>query len=290
MKKTLILYESKYGTTEKVARTLSFILGPARLCNVKKEFNDINEFENLVIAFPLYENNFAENIITYFDKHKFDLAEKRVSIVIVGLSKEDGIKAALKLKDIINKNDIYYYFIHGESDIYKFQDKNVITCGIKIKEYFEKPIKEAPREIIKKEIDKFINSNNTCTISTGYNNFIRSTPIEYKYFKDDFYFISEGGLKFVGILNNKNISMSIYEDYTSMSNLKGLQISGEVKILDYFSDEYEEVLRLNKINIDSFKKLNVSMNIFKVKPNKYEYINSDFKKMGYDSKQIYIKL
>lgn len=289
MKKTLILYESEYEIVKKVYTILSFILGPAKLCNIEENTDDINQFENLLIVLPLDEGYSVKNIIKYFKHNNFDTEQKRVSIVTIGLSKEDGIKYALEIKDIIHKNDIYYYFIYGDfNNIGKLEDKKTMNAAIKIKEYFENPKKEAPKEMIKKEILNFIKDNNTCTICTGYDNFIRATPIEYKYFQDEFYFISEGGLKFIGILNNRNISICIYEKYTSTNNLKGLQITGDVEILEPWSSEYEKALKLNKVNIENLKRLNISMHIFKVNPKKYEFLNSEFKKLGYDSKQIYI--
>ena len=310
MNSTLIIYESKYGTTQKVAHILSLILGPSKLCNIEEKVPDVNIYENIVIAFPLYEEKSAHHIITYFKDHIYDFSKKKVCIVSVGLSKSDGIKYGLRLKDLIKKNDIYYHFIKGQLvieklddkdkislesyckkikipfvDMGKFEDKKVINAGIKIKEYFDRPKNEAPREVIRKEIEEFIKENNTCSISTGYEDFLRSTPIEYEYFQGNFYFISEGGLKFVGILQNKNISVSIYENYTDMNHLNGLQISGEVELLDYWSSEYEKVLKLKKIGVDRFKNLPISMNIIKVKPSKFEFLYSKFKEMGYNIKQ-----
>ena len=310
MNSTLILYESKYGTTQKIAHILSLILGPSKLCNIEDEVPDVNIYENVVIAFSLYEEKSGDKIIRYFNKHRYDFSKKRVCIVSVGLYKSDGIKYGLRLKDIIKKNDIYYYFIKGQLiidkldnddkislksfcdrinipfvNMGKFEDKDVINAGVKIKEYFDRPKNEAPREIIKKEIEEFIKGNNTCSISTGYEEFLRSTPIEYEYFQGNFYFISEGGLKFVGILQNKNISVSIYENYTDMNHLNGLQISGEAELLDYWSSEYEKVLKLKKIGVERFKNLPISMNIIKVTPSKFEFLYSKFKEMGYDVKQ-----
>ncbi|MBC5995415.1 hypothetical protein EAI30_06915 [Romboutsia ilealis] len=310
MNSTLILYESKYGTTQKVAHILSLILGPSKLCNIEENVPDINIYKNVVIAFPLYEEKSGNNIIEFFKEHSYDFSKKRVCIVSVGLSKADGIKYGLRLKDIIKKDDIYYYFIKGQLEINKLDDedkislevfcnkvkipfinmgrfeyKNVINAGVKIKEYLDRPKNEAPIEVIKNEIERFIKENNTCSIATGYEDFLRSTPIEYKYFQGNIYIISEGGLKFVGILQNKNISVSIYENYTDMNSLNGLQISGEVELLDEHSSEYEKVIKLKRLEFGKFNKLPISINILKIKPSKFEFLSSKFEEMGYDVKQ-----
>lgn len=77
MNSTLIIYESKYGITQKVAHILSLILGPSKLCNIEEKVPDVNIYENIVIAFPLYEEKSADHIITYFKDHIYDFSKKR---------------------------------------------------------------------------------------------------------------------------------------------------------------------------------------------------------------------
>ena len=59
----------------------------------------------------------------------------------------------------------------------------------------------------------FIKAHNTCGFATGYGDYIRCTPIEYTYMDDEFWFVSEGGNKFIGLEKNRNVSMAIFEYY-----------------------------------------------------------------------------
>ncbi len=101
------------------------------------------------------------------------------------------------------------------------------------------------------------------------------------------YLLSEGGEKFANIPINKNVSVAVYEDYTGMNNLAGMQITGSAHIILDDRDEYEEVIKMKGLNIDFIKNLPVNMNIIKIEIKKIEFLYSKFKESDYEPKQIY---
>ena len=229
------------------------------------------------------------------------------------MSKKDGTKELNKIKSIINKEDALCEFIEGEmymnkltqndkskikdfcdkvkmpfSDLGKFDKSSVLELSKKLREYFNTPQFIPPTNITKKEIEDFLKRKNTCTLATGYEDYIRATPIEYEYYDGNIYIISEGGLKFIGLSENKKVCICIYEDYTNMNNLCGLQISGNSEILEPWCEEYMETLDRKGLKIENILKLPFNMNIIKVIPDKYEFLYSKFKNLGFDSKQTYI--
>ena len=62
MQRTLIIYESKYGTTEKIAKNLSLILGPANYCTPDGFRDEYKEFDFFVIGSPIYSGKFHPKI------------------------------------------------------------------------------------------------------------------------------------------------------------------------------------------------------------------------------------
>lgn len=114
----------------------------------------------------------------------------------------------------------------------KLNINEACNIALKCREYLNKSSNALNEVELKKYIDEFIKEHNTCTLDTGYKEFVIATPIEYMYTEDVFYFITEGGLKFNGILQNHNVSIAIYDNYTGMSNLKGLQIQGKAEIIE----------------------------------------------------------
>src|SRR5574344_1969668 len=87
------------------------------------------------------------------------------------------------------------------------------------------------KENLKEVALAFINSHNTCALATGFNDFVRCTPIEYSFHDGAFYMFSEGGEKFIGLEMNKNVCLAIYEPYNGFGSLKGMQVMGKAEVV-----------------------------------------------------------
>lgn len=313
MNVTLILYESKYGTGESIAKSICPVLGPAKSFDINDAPQDIKYYSNIVLVFSLYGYESCKQILKYIEDNKIDFTSKKVALVCLGLNKQDGLNEINKIKTIINKEDVFSEFIKGEmfinklssedkekiksfcskvgmpfSDLGKLDNREVWKLGKNLREYFNTPQFIPPVNVTKKEIESFLMNKNTCTLATGCEDFVRATPLEYEYYDGNIYIISEGGLKFIGLSKNNKVSVCVYEDYKNMNNLCGLQISGEVEILQPWGEEYLDVLRRKNLKIENISKLPFDMNVIKIIPKKYEFLYSKFKNLGFDSKQIYI--
>lgn len=141
------------------------------------------------------------------------------------------------------------------------------------------------REELTLEIEKYINSNNTCALATASEAFVRCTPIEYSYFDKSFFMFSEGGLKFKSLECNKNVCIAIFDKYEGFGRLKGMQITGTAEIIEPFSELYVKAANYKKIPIEVLKRLPNTMNLIRIKPVCIDFLNSDFKKRGYSSRQ-----
>ena len=138
---------------------------------------------------------------------------------------------------------------------------------------------------LKAWIEKFIRERNTCALATASSDFVRCTPIEYNYLDGAFYLFSEGGLKFRGLRDNKNVSLAIYEGYEGFGKLKGLQVQGRAEMIEPFSAEYLKIMEHKKISMEAMKKLPNPMNLIKVIPESYDVLDSELKNEGVDSRQ-----
>lgn len=158
----------------------------------------------------------------------------------------------------------------------------------KAAEYWIERDKESAKleenELVKK-INTFVEGHNTCALATASADGVRCTPIEYNYSDGCFYFFSEGGLKFKGLKENKHVGIAIYEPYSGFANLKSLQIEGIASMIEPFSDEYLSIMAIKKIPVETMKKLPCPMNLIKVVPKCFDYLDSDLKKDGYGSRQ-----
>lgn len=80
--------------------------------------------------------------------------------------------------------------------------------------------------------------------------------------------------------------LAIFDKYEGFGKLKGMQVTGEAELVAPFSDEYNAAAEFRKIPLDALKKMPHTMNLIKVQPKKIEFLNSDFKKDGADSRQM----
>ena len=139
--------------------------------------------------------------------------------------------------------------------------------------------------VLRTKITEYITANNTCALATGADSFIRNTPIEYSYHDGCFWMLSEGGEKFVGLEKNPNVCIAIFDKYAGFGSLKGLQVMGVASIVEPFSAEYNAHAAVKKIPLAALQKLNPPMNLIKVQPVNADFLNSDLKKDGFDSRQ-----
>lgn len=138
---------------------------------------------------------------------------------------------------------------------------------------------------LKDRVEAFISAHNTCALATASGDFVRCTPIEYNYLNGCFYLFSEGGLKFKSLKGNKHIALAIYEPYSGFQNLKSLQVMGTAEMVEPFSEEYRILLKHKHIPEDKMKKLPSPMNLIKIMPGSYDYLDSDLKKDGFGNRQ-----
>ncbi len=142
-----------------------------------------------------------------------------------------------------------------------------------------------PRQELLEAMESYIRKNNTCALATGFGTYIRCTPIEYSYLEGSFYLFSEGGQKFVGLEQNDNVCLAIFNKYEGFGKVKGMQVSGKVNIIEPFSNEYNRVAIFKNIPLETLKKLPHPMYLLQVVPERIDFLNSEFKEKGYGSRQ-----
>ncbi|MBE5960321.1 MAG: pyridoxamine 5'-phosphate oxidase family protein [Lachnospiraceae bacterium] len=152
----------------------------------------------------------------------------------------------------------------------------------------EEHLKRMTDDRLSKEIDHFLEAHNTCALATGTKDFVRCTPIEYTYFDKKLWMLSEGGLKFKALAENKHVCIAVYDTYSGFGNVKGMQITGEAEMVPPFSESYQKVLEYKKIPAEAIRKLSHPMYLIQVTPKRIDILNSNFKKEGFDSRQFLI--
>lgn len=138
-----------------------------------------------------------------------------------------------------------------------------------------------------KSLLNFITAHHICALATGSGDFVRCTPIEYNWVDQAFWLFSEGGLKFRALKDNKNVCLAIYDEVkgSGFGQLHSVQISGTAEIIKPFSDDYMKLLEYKHIPEAAIRKMQTPIHLIRIVPAEADYLNSDFKKDGYDSRQ-----
>lgn len=152
-----------------------------------------------------------------------------------------------------------------------------------------KPRAEMPAADLKQYTEDFIITRSVCALATGTGDYVRCTPLEYSYHDGKFWIFTEGGEKFIGLKKNKNVSLAIFDSDPRFGELKSLQVMGIASIVEPMSEEYIAHAEYKKIPIAALQNLydqGQPMHLLCINPTKMDVLCSDFKKQGYDSRQV----
>ncbi|MDV3426036.1 MAG: pyridoxamine 5'-phosphate oxidase family protein, partial [Bacillota bacterium] len=223
-----MVYESRYGFTKEVGEALGRILGPSKLITADEfpEYKD--KFQFFIIGSPVYCDMIDKRIVKLLLDNKVFLKDKNTACY---LTSPIGKTAELYLKPFKEILDSSFKWIKV---IYKCENcrKQIGKYGLELKEIRDSLETQLDNNVLKEEMDKFLLSHNTLSLTTGSSLGLRSTPIEYSFIKGNIYLFSEGGEKFAHLLLSDKVCISIYDNYTGFNKLNGMQIKGKAEILD----------------------------------------------------------
>ncbi|WP_051350558.1 pyridoxamine 5'-phosphate oxidase family protein [Caloramator sp. ALD01] len=255
-----------------MADVISKVLGPSICINLKKEQGIDFDLINFCVFILDSEE---ECVLKFFIENLSSIKQIHKAFLIIG---ENELLVPIRqlFKDI-------------DKEILVDEQSIEIICKVakELKTLRDKVvIKRMPNEKLRFFVEEYLNSNTTCTLTTcGIE--VRATPIEYTYKDGYLYFLTEGGEKFANIYLNNRVSVAIYDKYQGMNKLFGMQIEGEVSFVEFASNEYKKIVDLKGYKFENIVNLPFKLNMIKVKINKVEFLNSKFKQMGYDAKQIF---
>ncbi|MEG0857510.1 MAG: flavodoxin domain-containing protein [Terrisporobacter sp.] len=123
--KSLIVFGSRYGTTEICANKLKeYLNGEVEIVNIDKNDNIILEkYENIIIGSPVYAGSFNKKIKEFIENNKIELTKKRLGLFMCCMSQGEKIKEQFEQnvpKDILKVASVKVNF-GGE---FKFSKMN----------------------------------------------------------------------------------------------------------------------------------------------------------------------
>ncbi|EKF84804.1 flavodoxin domain-containing protein [Methanobacterium formicicum] len=310
MIKTLILYESRYGSTWEAANIISLILGPSRRYPLSQFGEGCRDFDFIVIGSPIYNGKVHPKLQTFLDNEREWLDEKNIALFCTCLNGSEGLRVLREVEDNLGGKVLELGVLGGRLEMDRLNDRDyqalkeyisreglpsqgmdlfnsreVVDLALRLTDIRDGLLDELPVVELKKEVEDFLKQHNTCTLATSSQDSVRATPMEYDYDQGHLYILSEGGMKFAHLLSNSNVSVAVYEDYTDMDNLVGMQITGDAIIVED-PVEYQQVMDMKGLSMDYIRTLPFDLKLIRVDLEKVEFLNSQFEKKGYSERQV----
>ena len=280
MAKSLILYDGKMSTTERVATTIGHIVGNVRICEIAEAPSDISMYDGFCFIFNFYGALTAGKTKSFLNTRKEQLIGKRIAFVGLGFSDKGFTKYVVDMEFALGGDlSITGMFIENE--------KTTTEVGYQIAKKLREPVRRMDEAELMAEVGRFIEDHHVLVIATGTDDFVRATPLEYIYLNGVFYVITEGGLKYRSILENGNASVTIFDRFDgSFEHIRSLQIFGKAQPVKSQTKEYSEILARKGITADALDKMDVCLFVLRIMPLTIEFLNSDFTAQGYDARQL----
>ena len=280
MANTLILYDGKLSSTERVANSLGMIIGNVCIAEISEAPEDISPYDGFCFIFNFYGALTAGKTRQYLTANREAMVGRRIALVGMGFSDNGFTKYVVDMEDAVGEGiSITGMFISDENQVFE--------SGFQVARMFRAPWNEMDPDELTNIIDEYIKAHTTLALATAGKGNVRCTPLEYNYKDGVFYIVTEGGLKFRSLLSNDDISAAIFEPYDgSMDHIYGLQFSGKAVIVERGSDEYWEVLSQKHVTREACENLPVELFIVRIIPLRYEFLCSKFNEDGYDAKQF----
>ena len=275
MNRTLLLYDGKMGSSERIAARLSCLIGNAKVAELSDAPEDLSPYEGLCVVFTFYGAVTAAKAKQFLVKHREQLAYTRIAMIGIGFS-DLGFSKFIADVELDT-------WISGITGIFLASETETNHIGHELGRMMRAAKNPLERGRLEASIESFISSHNTMALATGSEGFIRCTPVEYLYLGSVFYVISEGGSKFRGILDNGDVSAAIFDSYKDMKNLRGLQFSGKASVLTVRSEEYLAVMAAKNVTGRQLDELPVTMFVVRIDPLRYEFLNHEFEEEGFDA-------
>lgn len=141
------------------------------------------------------------------------------------------------------------------------------------------------RDALRQRIGDYLRAHRTCALATACGDLVRCTPIEYSWYDDRLWMLSEGGRKFAALRGNPRVCLAVFDPSPEFGALGGMQITGTAGLVEPWSEEYCALLRFRRIPEQALRGLDHPMYLLRVTPERIEFLNSAFRAEGYSVRQ-----
>ena len=263
MIRTLLLYDGKMSSAERMAEQLCYMIGNARAADIEHAPEDLSPYGGFCFVFNFYGTVTTGKTLTFLKTHSGELKGKRLVMVGIGYSDLGYSRYVVDTEKETGLEGISGIFIGSESQ--------TLRAGDEISKIMRVPSRGLPEEELMKEIRRFISGHRCLALATHAGSSVRCTPSEYLFLNDVFYIVTEGGAKFRGILDNGRVSAAIFDEETIPGRMTSLQLRGEAGAVKEGTEEYFSVMEAGHFSGEFLSDNPVTLFVIRITPLRYEF-------------------
>ena len=273
---TLVLYEGKLSSTERVARAVAYMIGNVRVREISESTEDPSDYDGVCLVFNFYGALTAGKSKSFLLRNAEILAGKRVACVGIGFSDQGFAKYIVDADEALGgRQQVLSMFVRNENQI--------AEAGYQIAKKMRSPLSPMPENELTAEIASYASSHSLLALATGSDRYIRCTPLPYVFHDGFYYVMTKGGYKFRGILENDHVSAAVF-DTAEGENGVSLRFFGKAEVVP--EQEGELAYALENAGEPPFADGRYDRFVLKLTPLKYEYRQPAFAARGYDAVQV----
>lgn len=278
MIRTLVLYDGKMSSAQRISSQLSYMIGHTKTAELEEAPEDLSPYGGLCFVFNFYGPVTAEKTRKYLLEHGKMISGKRVVLIGLGFSDQGFTKYVMDLEQETGLAGLSGVFITAQSQ--------ATRAGQEIEKIMRAPVNPMEEEALEQAIRKFIESRADLALATAGDHYIRCTPLPYLYSGDSFYIVSEGGSDFRGIVDNGRVSAAIFDSSEkSQGNQVSLTFRGEAGIVSPADEEYTRIMSEGGFDREELMMLPVEMFLIRIRPHRFEFHDPRLALEGYDPDQ-----
>lgn len=281
-RRNLIIYDGSADTQDTVSQ-LALLLAPARHFTVTEfDTSTAAENDNIIIGGDLSQPDTRNKLLDIINQVKSSSAAIPTAIFNTGTSAAaaaNDLAAAGGLKEAVTGT---IASTAGKPDY-----EQMIAFAADIRKYNERFALPVPRQQLKEQLEEVLASQKHCTLCTGFDCDVRGTVISYTYRDGTVYAFCEGTRKFVNILRNPAVCVTVFGQHRGGALAAGVQLFGQAFIRYPGTDEYRRMFDNVQLKYEKVMDLPFLLHGLEIKLERAEMFWANWRKQGYDPRQVY---
>ncbi len=275
---TLVLYDGKMSSAERIAEQLCYMIGHAKAAEIDEAPEELSGYGGICLVFNFYGPVTTGKTRRFLEENRERLGSRRLAMVGIGFSDMGFSKYVVDMEREMGLADISSVFISNETEITR--------AGYEIGKVMRQSARAMEEDALLDAVHTYIDAHGYLALATAGDGYIRCTPLPYLFHDELFYIVTDGGTKFRGILDNGRICGAIFDTSSDFTDRNPhLQFTGDAEAVPPGTAEYRTVMEERGYTEAILSTLPMTMFLIRLTPFQYEFYDPALEAEGFDASQ-----